>query len=140
MNTNTIDNVLLETLVSAKEVGSEVLAMGKVGVIKAYEFAQDQIPEILREVIVYNRIELTASFLMFLVLAGLCAYVTTWMIHKMTTTNEFDGGEVMAAFPIGGFIFFFTVAMNDFSDVAKVWFAPRLFLIEYIADLVKTVN
>lgn len=140
MNTNTIENVLIDVLVSAKDVGREILATGKVGAIKAYEFAQEQIPDILHEVIVYNRVELTASFLMYLILAGLCAYITKWFVHKTTTTNDFEGGELLAIFPAAGTVAFLVITARSISDVVKVWFAPKLFLIEYIANLAKTVN
>lgn len=135
-----LESVIVETLLSAKEITGEAINLGKAGAIKAYEFAEAQIPEILREIIMFNRIELTCTFFGLLILSGVFAYVAWHIGKKIATSDFFRGGEFVIAIPIVGFLASSISAFSDFSAVVKVWFAPRLFLIEYFAELMKKVS
>lgn len=49
MNQETINSVVIDILKGVKETGSEIYGVTKEGLIKAVDFAQEQVPLVIQE-------------------------------------------------------------------------------------------
>ena len=103
------------------------------------EFVAEQAPEVVREVITFHRVFGTSMVALGLVLFGVAVFRlkrngTRWA--KDATKFDNEGADFMGVanillsvvFSIAGTIIF---AFNV-NPTMKVWFAPRLFLIEWV--------
>jgi uncharacterized membrane protein YjdF len=97
-------------------------------------FAIEQAPLIIQEKVAYGRALHTALAVLFVVtlVVGIVA------LYKASKSNLDDAGAVAtsAVCGMGLFIFLCTGDMW-FPQLFQVWFAPRLYVIEWLAGLLK---
>lgn len=116
---------------------------------KAGEFLMEHLPSLAQEYIAYGRASATAYTLLGLALlmyAGLNFWLNRKRFeeldHEFKSRNEamnFRAFIFVVSLPIStivGFIVFF----SNLGDFIKVWFAPRIWLLENIVDLVKKMT
>ena len=87
------------------------------------EFVIEQAPDLIREFIMFHRVEETAYILLSLLSMYLIYYISK-IVVKITNNSVDYLINVLSIVPIAAFI----VCLSDFI---KVWVAPKLFLIEY---------
>lgn len=97
----------------------------------AKAFASQEIPELLKEVIVYGRAVNT-----FYILVGLAFFVVAGIFVRMALKTKSEdaqfGGSILAlVVSVIGAGFFFA----NLSQAIKAWFAPRLYLIDYFKEM-----
>jgi hypothetical protein len=117
---------------------SNVAEITKEGVMKAVEVVQEQCPMLVEELL---RWEFAISLINCLcgvgVLCGYHLYRKPWW--KEVKEDSFNDPDVFTPFFIASFVHnifgFLLVALN--LTWLKIWIAPRLFLLEYISDLIK---
>jgi len=126
---NTLSNLFNGIIVE----GKELYAAGKTNVIKLVEFAEEQVPDLITEIVVYHRAVYTSRLLLAILIP--IVYVT---ILKLINKYDKDGfPTVFFAIFCGGFsILAIIKCLTHFNDFLKVWFAPKLFLIEYMSEIV----
>jgi hypothetical protein len=119
----------------------EVLTGISEGVSQAKDFAIEQLPDVAQQYIMFGMIWET-TLLGFLIAASiLCVWVLVWGIKKLvgkTSTYSEENAGFFAALISGcalAFIGSFTIA--QIKPVLLVWFAPKLYLLQGIAGLVK---
>jgi len=102
------------------------------------DFLSEQTPLVVQEVIIYHRAFYTT------VMVGLILFITWLVIRTMRNKKRWwvflasdnDSEETIAvanlfAIPVIGGIVSTIVFFVNFPDFLKVWFAPRLFLLEW---------
>ena len=114
----------------------------KQGAIVAKDFAMEQLPDIAMQYIVFNR-----AYLSFLIILPLFFALFVWAsyTHWCKAEKNYQGYDF--SFPM--FFFFvtglasligtvvsFISVMVHFKDFLMVWFAPKIFLIQTITELV----
>ena len=119
------------------------------GVKDGVSFVAGQLPDVIQQIVVYNRAILSAYMMLALVLVivGIVASVKfTRRVSEFHTATEWKVKDSIFPFilingvvAVGTFMASFVTAANNFTEFAKVWFAPKLWLIEYAAHLVKSV-
>lgn len=127
----TITNIVA----GAVSEGRELYAVGKAGIANIVDLIQTQAPELVREIVVYHRALYSIYFLAgVLFIIGFC-----WGFRKLAGHN--DEALIIPYTIFGGTLtVFVTVGTASIaSDMIKVWFAPRLFLIEYISGFINKV-
>ena len=145
MNQETINSVVIDILKGVKETGSEVYGATKEGLVKAVDFAQEQAPLVIQEFLSWKfyeaLIELVCSFGV-VGLMGLFVYV----ILVWTKGFRYDGDKHMTRF------FIFAVSLiiaaplcinfihirQPVKTMVQIKVAPRVYMIEYVAD--RTIN
>jgi hypothetical protein len=108
----------------------------------AVELGKQEIPAFLKEVVAYK---ITEGLIIIGFLASLSAFlifITRHLIavHKKNSADQlyYDGDlGVMAVFSGAGAIVTLYAASLYFLDVLKAYIAPRLFIIEWLRELVK---
>ena len=113
---------------------------------KAADFANEQIPDIAVQYILYNRVYLTSVVVIALVVLLTQQVLTLKWVRKAIVSSK--GGWV----DLDSYCFSYivltgitaaitlTVVFTNFKNLLLVWFAPKIFLIEQIVHLVKSVG
>lgn len=120
-------------------------------------FALEQAPLIVQEKVAYGRISAIVWVLIPLVLAPLAVFAAARLAHRVSALSiqreelkrggqwtqalEIIDEQIPAAVAaalcgIGGFVFTLT-AFAQIDEAIKVWFAPRLYVAEWLAGLLK---
>jgi hypothetical protein len=105
-----------------------------------WEFALTQAPLIVQEKIAYGRVMETGYFVLFVVGAVVCLRIALWATRRVKDTlvtgdePPYIIAEILA---VGGCVVFAIAALTEFQTVVQVWFAPRLYILEWAASLLK---
>jgi hypothetical protein len=102
--------------------------------LKAKDFAVDQAPDVIRQLMIWNAIEWVGYGVLWITILGLCVWLLIDCIRKKEPHNDYEIGAFLSA--VGCFIMTLSVFICVFG-VLKIWLAPKVWLIEYAANLVK---
>jgi len=131
-----LDKVLIETIQKAQEVGGQAVDGAKEVTGKAIDFATAQIPDVIHQLLLWN---FTISLILFLVSA--VVFFGT-VIFDVVAVRRFLSGKwdgeyfpilIITALPISLGL----LGLLANLEWLKIWIAPKLFLIEYTANLLK---
>lgn len=116
----------------------------KQGAIVAKDFAMEQLPDIAQQYILFNRV-----FLSFVELLPFISLLLIWLFYflcckehnrRINAGEPETGAEILFNIGCGAsciaFIITFIAACVNFKDFLLVWFAPKIFLIQTITELV----
>ena len=113
------------------------------GIKEGVSFVQGQLPDVIMQLVVYNRVLLTT----YIVFGILLIPFIIWLIRKGITESKKKYSEIsegmMVVSIIGSIAGVFASCIiigANFSEFLKIWFAPKVWLIEYAAELVKKVS
>jgi hypothetical protein len=127
----------------AKKLVIEYLQKLMNGIEKGADFAADQIPQIAQEIIVYGRAINTATFvgciLGIIVAVAVCVKLFKLCIKKYDETPSPGYGFLMGVNFVWSSVIIGVLTYHlsySIIPLFKSWFAPRLYLIEYIKELV----
>jgi len=108
------------------------------------DFAVEQVPDVIRQLIIYNTVQLAlmVAFSFLFLLAGLYAGSRLFKLHKKAVEQRvhyYDGGWMVGTIlcPAGGTMIWAAIFFNHIGDLLKITLAPKVWLLEYAASLVK---
>jgi hypothetical protein len=118
---------------------AEVLGGIAEGVSQAKDFAVEQLPDVAQQYIMFGRMWETAAFVMLVAATGLFTWMffRGWNAPDEAGYRDMERAQMLILFgSIPGVVFaIFSIA--QLKDVLLVWFAPKLYLLQGIAGLVK---
>ncbi len=121
----------------AQQALANLLSMAVDGLNGAVEFSKAQLPEVVEQLLMWHMVESLIWFSVGL----LVMIVTIWgnfKVHKAVKDGDMDDMAYAIIVPVslftfsGGFI-----ATTASLDWLKIMIAPKLYLLEYAAQLVK---
>ena len=128
-----------------QKVLADIITRVTSGADAAIQFGKEQIPEVLKQLLIWN---FTFSFLIWFSAAAIIVGYIIWMLTKFrwwfknqrSTTTELDAAitTVTLIWGIITFIMIFVFWCN--LDWLKIWVAPKLYLLEYAASLIKSTT
>lgn len=124
------DQALIEALQKAQAVGGEIYDGAKSVAGKAIDIATEQAPDLVHQLIVFN----IASCIVAIIVAAIIMYYG-FSYTKKIWPDIVDHPEFMISMP-AGVISFIVILVNAF-ELLKLTLAPKIWLIEYVAKLVK---
>lgn len=118
------------------------------GVQKAGAFVADQVPDIAYQYVAFGRAYNTLWLLVgiALIIFGIWAAVkfgvnNHYQLPNSSYANEPHGFRILAvAFGCFGVVFGFMMFAVNVKDALMVWFAPKVWLLLELANLIKTVK
>lgn len=126
----------------------ELLAKGLQEFVNLYnagkDFAVEQVPDVIRQLIVYHTVHLSlmVAFSFLFLLGGIYTGVKLYKKH-LAALNQgvhyYDGGWMVGVIlcpSIGGMIWAM-IFFNHIGNLLKITLAPKVWLLEYAAQLVK---
>jgi hypothetical protein len=100
----------------------------------------EQAPLVVREAIAYGRALETWELTGLLILLGLYVWCVRWFRRHEWFDTDFEEPPIAHIFTgVGGFALVLAFS-SQMPDVLKVWFAPRLYVLEWAAQLLKTAT
>ncbi len=143
------ESEVMETVQTAsstlKETANNLLVSIISGATQAVDFLKGEIPLVIKELLLFNAVMLWAAVILGL---GLVIFAIIWLIRGLKKAQEInkglrgldtkDGPYIIAILPalgasVTGLVFFFC----NIAGALKLTLAPRIWLIEYAADLVR---
>jgi len=116
-----------------------IFATMKEAAMAAKDFAMDQLPDIVHQLIVFERVYLTCIVLAPIILLPL--FIALWF--KTTKIDAYENDGIIILFGAGtimlgvsSFLAFISMLAN-FKSFLMVWFAPKIYLIQYLTELLK---
>lgn len=126
-----------------QKVLADIITRVTSGADAAIQFGKEQIPEVLKQLLIWN---FTFSFLIWFSATSIIVGYIIWMLTKFrwwfknqrSTTTEQDAAVTVLTVIWGiiTFIMIFVFWCN--LDWLKIWVAPKLYLLEYAASLIKS--
>ncbi len=125
-----------------QKVLADIITRVTSGADAAIQFGKEQIPEVLKQLLIWN---FTFSFMIWFFATSIIIGYVVWMAIKFkwwfknqnTTTAEQDVLYTTVCI-IWGFISFIMIFVFWCNlDWLKIWVAPKLYLLEYAASLIK---
>lgn len=118
---------------------TEVLGGIAEGVTQAKDFAVEQLPDVAQQYIMFGRMWETVMFVMLVAATGFFGWMfwRGWKTPDEASCRDADRGQMLIVFgSIPGVILAFCTLVQV-KAVLLVWFAPKLYLLQGIAGLVK---
>lgn len=117
----------------AQKILVDLLKKATDGIDSAVAFSQAQIPDVVQQLLMWHAVSSAAIqvLCLLIIIFSITVIVITW------NTGD-DADSVMLVTVIMGIItIVFLVVFFNYFDWLKIWLAPKLYLIEYAASLVK---
>ena len=114
----------------------------------ATEFGKEQIPDVAYQYVAFSRayLSITEAIVFLIFVIGMWLVVNVGIRDSRNLgmdkwNNEWVGSRIVACF-IGGLISFISIMVfvSKLKTLMMVWFAPKIFLIQGIADLAKDLK
>ncbi|EOI3556453.1 hypothetical protein ACMSZQ_002773 [Cronobacter dublinensis] len=124
----------------ANKILVELLQKASNGIDAAVSFSQAQVPDVVKQLLLWNSVS-SALFQIFVIaFLAFYAWSSVKALNKLNNgaLDEIGDGLCVVWMVFGGIaslILFVGFWMN--FDWLKIWLAPKLYLIEYAASLVK---
>lgn len=133
----------MENTERIKESLADILEWAKEGAETGAGFIAEQAPLVCQEIVMLGRVHNTVLFVGYAILVAVSVYLGSRAFEAGFKADWYRGDEYVAATILQGIPAIATglvgsiCAFNDLRELCLAWFAPRLYVIEYISDLVK---
>jgi len=106
---------------------------------QAKDFASEQIPLVVEEILMYSLVSEVLLVLIALAVMGGYGLFVRWVIKNKKLDDDADEGVAIFCviiFGVGGVAAAIALLcfISDMLDVIKIVFAPRVFVIEYLKN------
>ena len=117
----------------------EVISGIQAGVAKASDFAVEQLPDIAHQYITYGRFLYSFEFIGGGFLGILSVGLLFFSIIKLQKAEFSKHPQFVAGVILSVILGFASIAatISSFASFALVWFAPKIYLIKSLAELLK---
>ena len=118
---------------------AEILKKGLEVAEKSGNFVIEQAPDLVKQLITYKTVETSIYVLIEITLMYLIFRYFKYLYKKnnedsdFIVDNEFHFGGIVITFALSIFLFF--AFITDISNLIQLIFAPKIYLLEYIAKL-----
>lgn len=122
-----------------KQVG-DVAEMTKEGIMKAVEVMQEQCPLLVEELLVWKMAMSLIFFVAFSLLTALAFFGITKTWKEASKEGGFwdmNGDNFGTSLAVTVLLSLPWIGVFANLTWLKIWIAPRLFLLEYVSDLIK---
>jgi uncharacterized membrane protein len=143
-----VNSVLIEMLSGVKTAGGEIYTASKEMIHNGVNFVSEQAPDVVKQFLTWKFWESGAWMIMWFVVIGLLLYLRYRASQFSVAHKETD--DLNTNFPIGwimkwvsyiiiGFVLVFPIRGHALNMV-KIGVAPKVYIIEYVVDLVKDAS
>ena len=137
----TLNNVLIDMLRGAKDASSEIYAASKTGIVKAVDFAQEQAPLVMQEFLAWRFSQAIIYLIVGVIALALLVGIVKKCLSKDWLSASDGGSLVGGVFGIAIFALVFgTAIVPAVETIVKIKVAPRVYVIEWVADQVSHKN
>lgn len=144
--TNTVsslDAALAAAITKASESSGQVWDATASGIGKAIDVIQAETPLVIQEFLTWKAIEVGVPLVLTLAAALVCVcaliFFRRWSKHKDFDWDDLSGVIVILGSMISGvgLLFLICASTDNIIELAKIKYAPRVYLIDYVATTLK---
>lgn len=107
------------------------------GVKQLVDFSSEQIPLLVQEIVTFSVIQAGIYSVISLALAGFSTAVVTYSVKSLRKELDNDGMWGMLVLSSIAMVVSFFTGISCLIFALKAYFAPRLFMLEYIREFIK---
>ncbi|CNI11337.1 hypothetical protein [Yersinia pekkanenii] len=107
------------------------------GVDQAIDFSKAQLPDVIHQLMVWKAVSYSLSILVTAFLLIGCVMAFKRGLALLAEDGSSNRGFALVMSPILPAITCFIILIADIGDALQLWLAPKIWLIEYAASLVK---
>jgi hypothetical protein len=140
---SSVNDAVASILMSGKAVGSEIYGASKIAITDSINFVSAQAPDIIKQFMLWRVIEASFYALGFLIFAIIIWYLG-YRLRKDAGVREAYEDPSKSFFRFLGWVFIFAGFLplvlgtgSWLMDIAKIYFVPKIYLIDYVLTLVK---
>jgi hypothetical protein len=133
-----LEQTLLDTIQKSSAVTGEIYDGAKKVTGNAIDFAVEQIPDVIHQLLMWKFVHSLFLFCVFLSLLVFCIVFT----YKLFTAKKGSGMEEaqpLVIFTIVGSLVSVAGLLASLTWI-KIWVAPKLYLLEYAVDLARKMG
>lgn len=122
----------------ANKILVELLQKAANGIDAAVSFSQAQIPDVVHQLLVWNFV--SSILFQIFIISAVAGYAFGAYKFARISNSINEGFLIVGAICFlvgGGFAIGLSIAFFKYFDWLKIWLAPKLYLIEYAASLIK---
>lgn len=138
-----VNQVMLEMLTGVKNASGDIYNFSKQELGQGYDFVKQQAPEVVKEFIRWQIAEACVWILSFSGLAGVMFYFARQLkLSAANGSSSYRGDKTAGKWVmriVASLMLIITLGVNG-MHIAKCVVAPRVFIIEYVVDMVKSPN
>jgi flagellar biosynthesis/type III secretory pathway M-ring protein FliF/YscJ len=129
-----LEQILVDTIAKSSKVGGEIYDGAKAVTVQSIDFAKEQIPQVIEELLLWKFVEAG-----FNVLVGVIILFALYkLITKLTLKIEDDFGKAITTTISGSIaVIVFISTMDEIKNMIYIAVAPKIYLIEYATELVQ---
>lgn len=131
-----LQEAVVDILRGAKNVSGEIYTTSKTAITKAVDFTMEQTPLVVQEFLVWKFVEALIHCLDW-TCGAIFLYILARKLWRFSSDSDFDEGIVFAWIlaTVATIILIFNLSVGGMV-MAKIKVAPRVYLIEYVADVI----
>lgn len=142
---SSLNEAVASILMSGKAVGSDIYGASKIAITDSINFVSAQAPDIIKQFLEWRMIEASTYAFVFLFVSIIFWYFGC-RLRKFSSSlksNYQDKDVKSAAFAVSwiltivGFVPFILGTVSWLLDIAKIYFVPKIYLLDYICTLVR---
>lgn len=107
------------------------------GIDQAVNFSKAQLPDVIHQLMMWKVVSYSLRICTLLILLTLCAFLLRKGITLLWEDLRSDAGFVLTAAPLAVSLLLFAVLCSNIGNAVQLWLAPKVWLIEYAAQLMK---
>lgn len=107
------------------------------GIDQAVDFSKAQMPDVIHQLMIWKAVSYSLSIGTCLISLMICAFLLCKGIGLLRINSSSNPGFVLTLFPGVITVFLFIFLCSEIGSAIQLWLAPKVWLIEYAANLVK---
>lgn len=132
-----INQVMVEILSGVKNASGEIYHFSKQEIAKGYDFVKGEAPQVVKEFLTWQVVKSVVWILVFSSIACIMFYFGRVFKQNQSKKNYYEEDFAIMKWLIriaASGLLIATLGVNG-MNIAKVCFAPRVYIIEYVMDL-----
>lgn len=133
-----LEQVLVDTIQKATTVTGQLVDGAKQVTEKSVDFAMEQIPDIIHQLLLWKAADAVIGIIAMLIL--IVIFFKFLPKVQAFAKEDRDPASLILYSVFGGAVLLVFPAIAIFWNVSlilKIWLAPKIYLIEYVSELVK---
>jgi len=135
-----MNQVLIEMLSGTKDAAKEIYGASKEAIHKSVDFVSEQAPDVIKQFLHWKLAESIIWLVVNLATVSILLYVSRrlwkWEQNEYNTEGIGYVGLVLGCFAAG--VIFYNGVVDDVTNIVKISVAPKVYIIEYVVDTVKS--
>lgn len=107
------------------------------GIDQAVDFSKAQLPDVIHQLLIWKAVSYSLSIGTYILLITACAFLISKGVSLLRINSDSGPGFALMLVPSVFSVFLFIFLCSHVGNAVQLWLAPKVWLIEYAAQLMK---